>query len=251
MSCNNIEPTGTQAERVLAIRLAHGLSQAELASLLRLGQTTVSRMERGESEVSGPTDFLLDLMEGPHSDLLFNEQLAAMGKTSPRPRARQRAVGSRPACPVQDIAETVQLLVEALYKAEDEKSADHDAADHEALRKVTQAEHRYDALWDLLGYKKEQAACTQALSAGGAAHQIAIASELIDRMRECAPEEALNREDYYRAKECHRLLQWTLYSVLNVLLSLEPTPREKLGIEYYMAAEHSPFVRTAVEREAA
>lgn len=159
------------------------------------------------------------------------------------------AAGSK--CPVKDIAETVQLLVEALYAAEDEKEKKHDPNDYDAARRVIQAEHRYDALWDLIHYKKEHAAVLQAHSPGGAAHQIAIASELVDRLKECAPDQSVNQEDYCRAKEVHRLLQWTLNSVLNVLLSLEPTPREKLGIEYYMAAQYSPFVRTAIQQEAA
>ena len=91
----------------------------------------------------------------------------------------------------------------------------------------------------------------QATSPGGAAHQVAIASLLVEELWECAPEMSEDREDHFRAKEAHRLLQWTMNSILNVLLSLEPTPREKLGIEYYMAAEYSPFVRTALVQEAA
>lgn len=154
-------------------------------------------------------------------------------------------------CPVKDIAETVQLLVDALYAAENEKTEKHAPNDMEAACKVIQAEHRYDALSDLISYKKDQAACMQASSPGGAAHQIAIATELVERLWECAPERSENREEHFRAKEAHRLLQWTLNSVMNVLLSLESTPREKLGIEYYMQAEFSPFVRTALQQEAA
>ena len=154
-------------------------------------------------------------------------------------------------CPVKDIAETVQHLIDALYAAEQEKTEKHTPNDMTAARKVIQAEYRYDALSDLISYKKDQAACMQATSPGGAAHQVAIASLLVEELLECAPEMSEDREDHFRAKEAHRLLQWTMNSILNVLLSLEPTPREKLGIEYYMAAEYSPFVRTALVQEAA
>ncbi len=107
-------------------------------------------------------------------------------------------------CPVKNIAETVQLLVEALYAAEVEKEKNAGANDIEASIKINQAEHRYDALWDLISYKKDQAACMQAVSAGGAAHQVAIASLLVEVLWECAPEQTENRDNHWKAKEAHR-----------------------------------------------
>lgn len=166
--------------------------------------------------------------------------------------SQARRVFSAP-CPVKVIAETVELLIAAMDAADEEKALCRGSADIETRTKGLQAGHRSDALWELIHYKKEQAAVLQATSAGGAAHQVAIASELVGRIDECLPDvgKSLSADDHRRAQECHRLLQWTLYSILNVLISLEATPREKLGIEYYMAADISPFVRTALQQEAA
>lgn len=176
----------------------------------------------------------------PHSDADLTRATGSAGAQGGLSQAR---------CPVKDIAHTSQHLIEALQAAEDEKEKKHDQSDREAVYQVLAAERRYDALWELISYKKEQAATTLALSAGGAAHQIAVASELIERIWETTPERSENAEAYRIARDAHGLLNWCLYSVLNVLLSLESEPQDRLAIEFYMAKDGSPFALTATDQQ--
>lgn len=65
------------AEEIRAIRERYGLTQADLARLLRLGPNTISRWEAGRNVQTGAMDVLLRLIRDVPGSLDFLRQLAA------------------------------------------------------------------------------------------------------------------------------------------------------------------------------
>ncbi|HQP38330.1 MAG TPA: type II toxin-antitoxin system MqsA family antitoxin [Polyangiaceae bacterium] len=65
------------ADEIRAVREHHGLTQAELAKLLHLGQNTVSRWEAGRNVQTGAMDVLLRLLRDVPGTLGYLKALAA------------------------------------------------------------------------------------------------------------------------------------------------------------------------------
>jgi DNA-binding transcriptional regulator YiaG len=77
------------SSEVKAIRHKVGLTQAELATLLRISDLrTVRRWETGEIAVSGPASIVLELLANGELPLRFN------GAGKPRESAAERACKS-------------------------------------------------------------------------------------------------------------------------------------------------------------
>lgn len=159
----------------------------------------------------------------------------------------QKSSGGAGTCPVKDLALTVQQFIDAANAADRQLGALPAEAEKKIEQRVeaNQLRARRGALTEWITSKHSHALTMQALSPGGALHQLAVLKVHIDEIWDLVPSE---RED--EGQPSYDMLRWGIYSVANVLEQLSVTPRELLAVEYYLPANASPFARSAFAKPA-
>lgn len=75
-----IQPFGISGQELRFLRTEMGLSQAELAEVLKISRLTVSRWERGENEIDGNAEFVVRLLATERLDIGLDLSYEEMAK---------------------------------------------------------------------------------------------------------------------------------------------------------------------------
>jgi hypothetical protein len=149
------------------------------------------------------------------------------------------------ACPVKDLARSVQRFIDAAREADASSVALRSTAGSEALLEKKRQAFRHEALIELIGTRVDLALTTQAESPEGALHQLALSWHLVQRLWENSVDLEDDPEGLLEAKHAYEMLRWGMYSIARVLELLSAEQRDRLAVEFYMIKRGDPFEAAA------